>query len=75
MLTRRNEVVMPLMKRGSVRQLRYISRGEVLAQLNGLWDGTAAVSGLWLMMSLGLSQTPKVSAGGSQPRIRKGEGD
>lgn len=28
----------------------------MLAQLNRLWDGTAAGSGLWLMMSLGLSQ-------------------
>lgn len=34
----------------------YISRAEVLAQLNGRWDGTAAGRGLWLMMSLGLSR-------------------
>lgn len=42
-----NEIIMYVMKEGSARQLLYISRAEVLAQLNGLWDGTAAFSGLW----------------------------
>lgn len=42
------------------RQPLYISQAAVLAQLNALWDGTAAGSGLWLMMSLGLSWSLKV---------------
>lgn len=46
----------------------------MLAQLNGPWDGTAAVSGLWLMMSLGLSQTPKVSVSWLQPTKNKERG-
>lgn len=54
-----NEMIMCGMKRGSARQLLYISRAEVLAQLNGPSDGTAAGSWLWLMMSLGLSQSPQ----------------
>lgn len=65
-----NEMIMYRMKRGSARQLLYISRAEVLAQLNGLSDGTAAGSGLWLMMSLGLSRSPKVSVCSWQ-RIKK----
>lgn len=48
-------------ERGNAGQLLCISRAEVLAQLNGPWDDTAAGSRLWLMMSLGLSQCPEVS--------------
>lgn len=43
------------------RQLWYISRAKVLAQLNGRRDGTAAGIGLWLMVSLELSRSFKVS--------------
>lgn len=60
------------MKDGECSTAAIHQPAEVLTQLSGLWDGAAASSGLWLMMSLGLSRY--LSAHGSKSRRTCGEG-
>lgn len=56
-----SEIVMSVMETGRMVDCCHTSVEDVLAQLNGPWDGSAAGRGLWLMTSLELSHSPTVS--------------